>query len=80
MSTNPRAQVPGYCGFIPGKNAENKFGASFGHITKGAYTTNKDAFLTTNISNNEFIKKQHPETDTFWGNDNKINVFEKTQQ
>lgn len=51
-SQNSRAQVPGYCGFIPGKNAQNKFGASFGHLTKGAYKTNNDAFLTTNISNN----------------------------
>lgn len=76
-ATNPRAQVPGYCGFIPGKNAENKFGASFGHITKGAYETNRDAFLTTNISNNEFIQKQYPQSNTFWNNNSKINIFDQ---
>jgi hypothetical protein len=34
---NSRAQVPGYCGYIPGKNSENKFGSTFGQVTKESY-------------------------------------------
>jgi hypothetical protein len=72
---NHRALVPGYCGFIPGKNSENKFGSTFGQITQGSYQTQSDSFLTTNISNNIFIQKQHPGEDGFWGNDGKLNAF-----
>lgn len=72
---NQRAQVPGYCGYIPGKNSENKFGSTFGQVTKGSYQTQSDAFLTTNISNNSFIQKQHTNDDRFWGNDGKLNAF-----
>ena len=56
---NQRAQVPGYCGYIPGKDSENKFGSTFGHITKGSYQTQVDSYLTTNLTNNTFIQKQH---------------------
>lgn len=59
MSINNRAQVPGYCGYIPGKNSENKFGATFAQVTKDSYPTPAHSFLTTNIANNEFIQKQH---------------------
>lgn len=36
---NHRAQVPGYCGYIPGKNSENKFGRTFGEISKDSMPT-----------------------------------------
>lgn len=39
MSINNRAQVPGYCGFIPGKASENKFGGTFAKVTSGSYPT-----------------------------------------
>jgi hypothetical protein len=52
MSINNRAQVPGYCGYIPGKYSENKFGATFAHVTKDSYPTQPQSFLTTNIANN----------------------------
>lgn len=58
-AVNNRAQVPGYCGYIPGKSSENKFGATFAQVTKGSYPTPEHSFLTTNIANNEFIQKQH---------------------
>lgn len=78
---NNRAQVPGYCGYIPGKNSQNKFGTTFGHVTKGSYTTQHDAFLTTNIHNNEFIQKQYTGDHRFWGNEGKLNAFnESTKQ
>jgi hypothetical protein len=76
--SNPRAQVPGYCGYIPGKDSENKFGSTFGHITKDSYQSQKDAFLTTNMGNNTFIQKQYSGDDRFWGNDGKMNVFNNT--
>ena len=59
MTTNTRAQIPGYCGYIPGKYSENKFGSTFGQVTKGSYGTQGEAFLTTNIANNTFIQRQH---------------------
>jgi hypothetical protein len=34
-AVNNRAQVPGYCGYIPGKSSENKFGATFRPGNKG---------------------------------------------
>lgn len=77
---NSRAQVPGYCGYIPGKNSENKFGSTFGHITKDAYSTQQDAFLTTNIHNNSFIQQQHAADDRFWGNQGKISAFSQSTQ
>lgn len=49
---NHRAQVPGYCGYIPGKYSENKFGATFAQVTKDSYPTQPESFLTTNIANN----------------------------
>ena len=61
MSINNRAQVPGYCGYIPGKNSQNKFGATFAQVTKNSYPTQPESFLTTNIANNQFIQKQHSE-------------------
>ena len=66
--TNQRAQVPGYCGYIPGKNSENKFGSTFGSVTKGCLNTQNDAFLTTNIKNNAFIQQQYSNDHRFWGN------------
>jgi len=78
--TNPRAQVPGYCGYIPGKNSENKFGSTFGQVTKGAYTAQQDAFLTTNIKNNTFIQQQYSADDRFWGNEGKISAFSSGTQ
>ena len=54
-----RAHVPGYCGYIPGKDSENKFGTTYGQVTKGSYPTQNDSYLTTNISNNTFIQKQY---------------------
>jgi hypothetical protein len=77
---NNRAQVPGYCGYIPGKNSENKFGSTFGQITKGAYSTQQEAFLTTNIQNNEFIKQQYSQDHSFWGNEGKLNAFQQSTQ
>ena len=77
---NPRAQVPGYCGYIPGKNSENKFGTTFGETTKNSYGTQPQAFLTTNIHNNEFIKNQHPNDDRFWGNTGKVSTFNQSSQ
>ena len=50
--TNQRAQVPGYSGYIPGKNSENKFGATFAEVSKDSYPTQKESFLTTNFANN----------------------------
>lgn len=50
--TNQRAQVPGYCGYIPGKNSENKFGATFAEVSKDSYPTQQQSFLTTNFANN----------------------------
>ena len=73
--SNPRAQVPGYCGYIPGKNSENKFGGTFGQITKGAYPTQKESFLTTNIGNNTHIQQQYQSDDRFWGNSGKLSAF-----
>lgn len=77
---NPRAQVPGYCGYIPGKNSENKFGSTFGQVTKGAYSTQQDAFLTTNITNNAFIQQQYTSDDRFWGNEGKVSAFNEGSQ
>lgn len=76
MSVNERAQVPGYCGYIPGKYSENKFGATFAQVSKGSYPTQKDSFLTTNIANNTFIQQQHAEGDAFWGNTGKVTAFQ----
>lgn len=77
---NPRAQVPGYCGYIPGKNSENKFGSTFGHLTKDSYPTQEPSFLTTNIRNNEFIQQQHTNDHLFWGNQGKISAFSPPTQ
>ncbi len=77
-ASNPRAQIPGYSGYIPGKDSQNKFGASFGHLTKGAYDNHKEAFLTTNVSTNSFIQKQYPEGDTFWSKSNNLNVLQSS--
>ena len=65
---NPRAQVPGYCGYIPGKNSENKFGTTFGQVTKGSYPSQQESFLTTNLNNNQFIQQQYTADHRFWGN------------
>lgn len=72
---NPRAQIPGYCGYIPGKNSENKFGSTFGHITKDSYPTQNPSFITTNINNNAFIQKQYSNDDRFWGNEGSLSAF-----
>ena len=77
---NPRAQVPGYCGYIPGKNSENKFGSTFGEVTKNSYGTQPEAFLTTNIHNNGFIQKQYQGDDRFWGNSGKVSAFSQPSQ
>lgn len=60
MATNQRAQIPGYCGYVPGKYSENRFGGTFSQMTKGSYDPKNDEFLTTNISNNTNIKSQYP--------------------
>lgn len=78
--SNPRAQVPGYCGYIPGKNSENKFGSTFGHITKDSYPTQPEAFLTTNASNNTFIQQQYTGDHRFWGNQGKVSAFQPPSQ
>lgn len=59
MSSNQRAQVPGYGGYVPGKNSENKFGATYARVSTGSYPTPSGSFLTTNIANNSFIQQQH---------------------
>ena len=77
---NPRAQVPGYCGYIPGKNSENKFGNTFGSVTKGSYHTQPVAFLTTNINTNSFIQEQYTGDHPFWGNQGKLSGFNEPTQ
>ncbi len=77
---NARAQVPGYCGYIPGKNSENKFGSTFGQLTKNSYQTQTDAFLTTNIHNNTFIQQQYSGDDRFWGDEGKVSAFNPPSQ
>lgn len=77
MSINNRAQVPGYCGFIPGKASENKFGGTFAKVTSGSYPTPPQSFLTTNIANNSFIQQQHAHDNEFWANNGKVNAFEE---
>ena len=72
--SNHRAQVPGYCGYIPGKYSENKFGATFAEVSKGSYPTQQESFLTTNIANNTFIQQQHPEN-KFWTNSGALTAF-----
>lgn len=74
--SNQRAQVPGYCGYIPGKNSENKFGSTFAQVSKGSYPTQTPAFLTTNIAANSFIQQQHAQSDSFWGDKGKVTAFE----
>lgn len=59
MSVNSRAQIPGYAGFIPGKNSENKFGATFAKVSTGSYPVHQQSFLTTNLANNCVIQQQH---------------------
>ncbi len=75
MSINSRAQVPGYCGYIPGKASENKFGATFAKVTSNSYPTPPHSFLTTNAANNSFIQQQHEGDNKFWGNTGKVNGF-----
>lgn len=77
---NKRAQVPGYCGYIPGKNSENKFGSTFGQVTQGSYSAQQESFLTTNVHNNTFIQQQYSGDDRFWGNEGKLNVFNQNTQ
>ena len=33
VKPQPRSQIPGYCGFIPGVKAENLYGSTYGTTT-----------------------------------------------